>query len=131
MSILMAMYSEYFYSKNRKLLKCLRLPSTYLKYLIGTQRLSQRLVDIFENADIDFDKSFLLFCESKVFNFHPNLGKFKISVNKTLLISPTPLQIYSDKHEELVDIPIPNCHFGKKSIFCRLLSSRRRKGMVS
>lgn len=45
-------------------------------------------------------------------------------------ISPEPIQIHSPKFNKLIDIPIPESHIGVRPVSCRLLSVRRRQGMV-
>jgi hypothetical protein len=60
----------------------------------------------------------------------PRLVGYKVDVNRVFNIPPEPLQIYSEKHKKMIDIPVPHSHIGKEPVSCRLLSTRRRKGMV-
>lgn len=60
----------------------------------------------------------------------PSLVGYKVEVNKVFKIPPEPLQIFSKKFNKMVDIPLPKSHTGLGPVSCRLLSARRRKGMV-
>lgn len=60
----------------------------------------------------------------------PNFVCPAIAVNREIKIPPEPLQIPNSKGE-MVDIPIPSSHIDVASIQVRLLSSKRREGMVS
>lgn len=53
-----------------------------------------------------------------------------IAVNVEIQIPPEPLQVYNSSGVK-VDIPIPSSHIPVNSMQVRLLSSSRRKGMVS
>lgn len=60
----------------------------------------------------------------------PNFVCPAIAVNREISIPPEPLQIPNSKGE-MVNIPIPSSHIDVASIQVRLLSSKRREGMVS
>jgi hypothetical protein len=60
----------------------------------------------------------------------PSLVGYKVEVNKVFKIPPEPLQVYSGKFEKMVDVPIPKSHTGIGPVPCRLLSAKRRKGMI-
>lgn len=60
----------------------------------------------------------------------PGLVGYKVDVCKVFKIPPEPLQLYSKKFDKMVNIPIPSSHTGPSAVSCRLLSARRRKGMV-
>lgn len=60
----------------------------------------------------------------------PSIVGYKVDVNKVFKIPPEPLQMYSEKFKKLVDIPIPKSHTPMRPVSCRLLSAKRRQGMV-
>lgn len=60
----------------------------------------------------------------------PSIVGFKVDVCKVFTIPPEPLQVFSKKFDKLIDIPLPSSHIGLGSVSCRLLSAKRRKGMV-
>jgi hypothetical protein len=68
--------------------------------------------------------------ESKLMHAIPRLVGFKVDVNRVFKIPPEPLQIFSKTLNKLIDIPVPSSHIGKEPVSCRLLCTRRRKGMV-
>lgn len=55
----------------------------------------------------------------------------KVEVNQLFKIHPETLQIYSEKAMTMIDVPIPSSHIGPGSVSCRLLSGKRRSGMVT
>lgn len=60
----------------------------------------------------------------------PSIVGYKVDVNKVFKIPPEPLQVFSEKLGELIDVPLPNSHIGLGSVSCRLLSAKRRQGMI-
>lgn len=130
-AVLMAAYSEYYYSNQHMLIKLIRMPHTYLKYLFNSKLLSQKIVELFGNADVDYNKSLLLLGETRIYRMFQGVVEPKVSVNRALNIQPEPLEIFSEKNGKLIDIPVPSSHIGAKPIKCRLISARKRKGMVS
>ena len=60
----------------------------------------------------------------------PSIVGFKVDVNKVFKLPPEPLQLYSQKFEKNVDIPLPQAHTGLGAVSCRLLSAKCREGMV-
>ena len=69
--------------------------------------------------------------ETTVFNIFQYFSQPKIAINKDFTISCEPLQLYSEKLGKHVEIQIPSSHAGNKPINCRLLSAKKRDGMVS
>lgn len=130
-AVLMSTYSEYFYSNENVIFKFLRIPPTFLKYWFSEKLLARRMVDIFENVEVNFGKNLMELPETKIFGIYQHLTEHKISVNEVLFITPEPLQLFSEKTGKLVEIPVPSSHIGEKPIACRLFSAQRREGMVS
>lgn len=64
---------------------------------------------------------------------HPlsSLIATKIEVNKMFKIHPKPLQAFSSFLDKLVDVLLPESHNGLAPISCRLLSAKKRIGMVN
>lgn len=92
---------------------------------------SKRVVEVYENAEINFTKSIAKQSEtSPLINLIQDLRDHKIPVNEIYQIETVPLEVFSEKLGKLVEIPIPSCHIGIQPINCRILSSRVRKGMV-
>lgn len=60
----------------------------------------------------------------------PQMVMPTLAINQLISIPPEELE-YPTLSGSTVKIPIPNSHIGKKPIHVRLLSSKRRLGMVS
>lgn len=60
----------------------------------------------------------------------PSIVGYKVEVNKVFKIPPEPLKIFSKKFDKMVEIPLPTSHTGLGPVSCRLLSAKKRKGMV-
>jgi hypothetical protein len=60
----------------------------------------------------------------------PRLVGYKVDVNRVFKVPLEPLQIFSEKLNKLIDIPVPSSHIEKRPISCRLLCTHRRNGMV-
>lgn len=60
----------------------------------------------------------------------PRLVGYQVDINRVFKIPPEPLQIFSKKFNKMIDIPVPHSHIEKRPVSCRLLCTRRRKGMV-
>jgi len=52
-----------------------------------------------------------------------------LAINQVISIPPEEL-VLPTLDEGIISVPIPNSHIGKKPIHVRLLSSKRRLGMV-
>lgn len=131
LALVMATYSEYYFSLENKFLKMLRLPFACLKYLFNPELLSQRLVEIHKHSEIGYGKFLCNFFESKPYVIFQEIAEHRIAVNHALKISPDPIKLYSGKFEKLVDIPVPKSHIGVQPVLCRLLSRQHRIGMVT
>ncbi|XP_065368054.1 hormone-sensitive lipase [Calliphora vicina] len=142
-SISMAGFSETFYAQDHDgaLLKTTRSVWTSGKYLLNPELRARRIVNLSQNAKIDFCKSFWFLSESELMHKIPSIVGSSIKINQIIEIPAEPLQLkkinhnkYDDKEdatEEFIDIPVPNSHLGPGlSIQVRLLSYHRREGMV-
>lgn len=72
----------------------------------------------------------MLFFASKISCFFQNIFHHRLAVNKILRISPEPIQIRSRETNDLIYVPMPSSHFKTSPINCRLLSNKKRLGMV-
>lgn len=63
---------------------------------------------------------------------HPlsSLIATKVEVNKVFEVQAEKLQIHSKIFDRMIDIPLPQSHNGLAPVSCRLVSAKRRKGMV-
>lgn len=132
----MASYSETYYSQtdNRSstLLKTTRSLWSSGKYLMNPELRARRIVNISQNAKIDFCKSFWFLAESELMHKLPSIVGSAIKVNRLIELPAEPLQLVARSNEkEFVNIPVPSAHLGPGlPISVRLLSAKRRAGML-
>ncbi|XP_011148929.1 hormone-sensitive lipase isoform X2 [Harpegnathos saltator] len=120
----MASYSEVFYNNGTLLGRW----SNFVKYLLDPEARARRIVSISQHADISFCQAFWFLNESELLPRLPSI-KRHLAINQVISIPPEEL-ILPTLDGGTVSIPIPNSHIGKKPIHVRLLSSKRRLGMV-
>ncbi|KAL6444034.1 hypothetical protein ACFW04_001761 [Cataglyphis niger] len=117
----MVSYSEIYYNNDTLLGRC----TNSIKYLFDPEARARRIVNISRYADISFTQAFWFLNELEILSVvTPSLV-----INQLISIPPEEL-ILPTLDGETISIPIPNSHIGKKPIHVRLLSSKRRLGMV-
>ncbi|XP_072753950.1 hormone-sensitive lipase [Anoplolepis gracilipes] len=117
----MVSYSEVYYNNDTLLGRC----ANSIKYFLDPEARARRIVNISRYADISFAQAFWFLNELEIFSIvTPTL-----TINQLISIPPEEL-ILPTLDGGTVSIPIPNSHIGKKPIHVRLLSSKRRLGMV-
>jgi Hormone-sensitive lipase (HSL) N-terminus len=101
------------------------------KYLFNPDSRADRYINVTHNAPIDFCKSYWQLGEQKFMHILPTIFGQKVEVCHPFEIEFTPLKVFSEKHKIEIDVPLPTIHTKSKSVTCRLVSSRRRRGMIS
>ncbi|XP_055855094.1 hormone-sensitive lipase [Episyrphus balteatus] len=135
-SISMAGFSESFYSEDADgpIAKTTRSVWTGSKYFLNPELRARRIVNISQNANVDFCKSFWFLAESELMHKIPSIVGSSIKVNKIIEIPSEPLQLRvvakPEEDEEFIDIPVPKSHLGPGTVSVRLLSYNRRQGMI-
>ncbi|XP_011180819.2 hormone-sensitive lipase [Zeugodacus cucurbitae] len=146
-SIGMASFSEVFYAETEgKITKTTRGLWTGSKYFLNPEQCARRIVNISQNAKIDFCKAFWFLAESEMMHTIPTIVGSSVKVNRVIEIPSEPLQlpranksqklrtatdVNQNDNAELVDIPLPSAHIGPgNSVRVRLLSYTRREGMI-
>ncbi|XP_001361054.3 hormone-sensitive lipase [Drosophila pseudoobscura] len=157
LGISMASYSESYYSRadDGTIVKTTRSLWTSGKYLMNPELRARRIVNISQNAKIDFCKSFWFLAESELMHKLPSIVGTSIKVNRLIELPAEPFQLprrknfkaseqqqqnSSDVNQnqgndedaiQFVDIPVPSAHLGPGlPISVRLLSAKRRSGML-
>ncbi|XP_076636553.1 hormone-sensitive lipase [Colletes latitarsis] len=123
--VCMATFSEAFYANGTLLSRC----TNSVKYMIDPEVRARRIVDISRRADISFCQAFWFLNETDIARRLPNIALPSLAINQIISIPPEELTLPA-LDGTTVSIPIPNSHIGKKPIHVRLLSSKRRVGMV-
>ncbi|XP_034950037.1 hormone-sensitive lipase [Chelonus insularis] len=121
----MASFSEVYYKNGSLLGRC----TNSVKYMVDPEARARRIVNISQRADIHFCKTFWLLNETELVQFVPFLLIPSLNINQIISIPPEHLTLPTEDGKEIT-IPIPNSHIGKKPIRVRLLSAKRRIGMV-
>ncbi|XP_072760681.1 hormone-sensitive lipase-like [Anoplolepis gracilipes] len=117
----MTSYSERYYNNGTVFERC----GNVIKYLLDPEVRACRIINMSQYADIFFLQSFWNLSELKILSIiTPSLA-----VNQLIPVPPKEL-ILPTLDGGTVSVPIPNSHIGKKSIQLRLLSSKRRRGMI-
>lgn len=60
----------------------------------------------------------------------PSVTGCKVKVNKVFKIPAEAFQLRSEKLDKMVDVQVPSSHIGVKPVQCRLISKKKRIGMV-
>ncbi|XP_029039585.1 hormone-sensitive lipase [Osmia bicornis bicornis] len=123
--VCMATFSEAFYANGTLLARC----ANSVKYMLDPEARARRIVDISQHADISFCQAFWFLNESDITRRLPNITSPSLAINQIISIPPEGLSILA-LDGTTVQIPVPHSHIGKKPIHVRLLSSKRRLGMV-
>ncbi|XP_076246671.1 hormone-sensitive lipase [Calliopsis andreniformis] len=121
----MATFSEAFYSNGTLLARC----TNSVKYMLDPEMRARRTVDVFRRADVSFCQAFWFLNENDITRRLPSITLSSLAINQVISIPPEELTLPA-LDGTTVSIPIPNSHIGKKPIHVRLLSSKRRVGMV-
>ncbi|KAL7292247.1 hypothetical protein TKK_0014193 [Trichogramma kaykai] len=124
-SVGMASFSELYYANGTLLGRC----SNSLQYVMDPEARARRIVTISQHADISFCKAFWHLNESDLLLSLPQMVMPTLAINQLISIPPEELKCPTLSGKS-VHIPIPNSHIGKKPIHVRLLSAKRRIGMV-
>lgn len=82
------------------------------KYLTDPEQRAKRIVNISQNAEVDFCKAFWFLAESELMNQLPSIASPSVAVSKVVHIPPELLTITKEDGTE-IDIPVPSSHIGK------------------
>ncbi|KAG7199201.1 hypothetical protein KM043_018074 [Ampulex compressa] len=123
--VCMASFSEAYYSNGTLLGRC----ANSFKYFLDPEARARRIVNISQHADVSFCQAFWLLNETDIMHTLPSIITPSLAINQVISIPPEELTI-STLDGTMTSIPIPCSHIGKKPIHVRLLSAKRRVGMV-
>jgi hormone-sensitive lipase len=68
--------------------------------------------------------------ENKFMQVLPQLVGYKVEVNKVFKLPPEPMKVFSKILNKMIDVEIPHSHTGPGPVSCRLISAKKRVGMV-
>lgn len=135
LAICMAGFSEAYYKEGSTFARTTSSMWTSGKYYWNPELRARRIVNISQNAEIDFCKSFWSLAESELMHSLPAVIGTSININKIISIPSEPLQLprataTATADVDFVNIPIPLAHLGTGAVSARLMSSHRRVGMI-
>ncbi|CRL05668.1 CLUMA_CG018701, isoform A [Clunio marinus] len=122
-AISMASYSESYYSNNGTFIKATNSMFNSGKYLLDPELRSKRIVNLSQNASVDFCKSFWFLADNEIMN-KITLVNYNVKVNKLMKVTTEALKVETTSGDE---IEIPSVG----QIQIRLVSSHFRDGMMS
>lgn len=123
LSICMAGFSEAYYNEGSYFAKTTSSMWTSGQYYLNPELRARRIVNISQNADIDFCKSFWSLTENELMYSLPNFIGNTIKINKVITIPPEPLQLPNSITNEMIDIPVPSSHLGPGPVFGKFVDS--------
>lgn len=101
------------------------------KYLVDPELRARRIVNISQNAEVDFCKEFWSLSEGELAHALPSVLGTAVKVNVVVAIPAEPLRMEAADGAGMVDIPVPSSHLGVGvPVSARLLSASRRRGMM-
>lgn len=129
-SLSMAIFSEAYYNNGSFFSKATNSVWTSGKYVLDPETRARRIVNISQNAEVDFCQAFWCLSESEVMNhIHNSFVATSVAVSNVISIPPEPL-CHKRIDGTIVDIPVPSAHIGTKPLHVRLISHVVREGMV-
>ncbi|XP_044730297.1 hormone-sensitive lipase [Chrysoperla carnea] len=129
----MTSFSEIYFNRSNSLFsKATNSMWVSGRYILDPELRAKRVVNLSQNAPIDFCKSFWFLAESEIMQMIPKItpASSVIQVNKIISIPPEPLEYLNKTTKERIQIPIPQAHIGIKPIQVRLISACNREGMI-
>ncbi|XP_058807221.1 hormone-sensitive lipase isoform X2 [Phymastichus coffea] len=124
-SVGMASFSELYYANGTLFGRC----SNSVQYLMDPEAKARRIVTISQHADISFCQAFWHLNESDLLLSLPQIVMPTLAINQLISIPPEEMECETLSGKS-IKIPIPHSHIGLKPIHVRLLSCKRRIGMV-
>lgn len=101
---------------------------TTTKFFTDPEERAKRIVNISQNAGVDFCKAFWFLAESELMHHIPSIVAPSVAVSKIIHLPPEPLTLTIDNVE--IEVPIPSSHIGTKPVQVRLISYEAHEGMM-
>ncbi|CAG9822960.1 unnamed protein product [Phaedon cochleariae] len=129
-TISMTLFSEVYYNDGSSLVS--KAKSSFMsttKFLTDPEERAKRIVNISQNAEVDFCKAFWFLAETELLNQLPSIVSSSVAISKIIHLPPEPLTITTMDGRE-IDIPVPSSFLGRKHIELHLISHKLRAGML-
>lgn len=100
------------------------------KYYFDAEARARRIVNVSQNAGVDFCKAFWFLAENRFMYSLPVIAGARVKINRVFQIPPEPLQTLCITTGQMLDVPVPSSHIGPGSVKARLISNVERVGMI-
>ncbi|CRL00604.1 CLUMA_CG013864, isoform A [Clunio marinus] len=131
LACMIACHSVYYFTKEKHPMKVIQSLNRCKYYMSNPDACARRLFEVNKHAEINFLVSFLNFSSCWPMKCLIDIMGAHLSINREFTIPTNELEIYSEKLQKKVSIPIPSSHAAVSPILCRLLSAKKRHGMVT
>ena len=125
----LASYSEYYFSNGTHTERMARAFWMGLKYFFSADHRAERIMAITSLSNVDFCKKFWSLPNNSFMKTCVRIVCPWLEVNEVVHIDPVPLQVKL-ADGKVVNVPPPSAHGPATPIQVRLLSARRRSGMI-
>lgn len=109
----MAIFSEIYYNQGSFFAKATTSLMATSKYVNDPEQRARRIVNISQNADVNFCKAFWFLSENELMTNMPYVAAPSVAVSRIISLPPEPFTIEVDGKE--IDVPVPTSHIGKKN----------------
>ncbi|RZC40443.1 hormone-sensitive lipase [Asbolus verrucosus] len=127
-SMSMAIFSEIYYNQGSFFAKATTSVMATSKYVNDPEQRARRIVNISQNADVDFCKAFWFLSENELMTNMPYVVSPNVAVSRIINLPPEPFTININGQE--IDVPVPASHIGRKPVQVRLISHEVHEGMI-
>ena len=125
----LASYSEYYFVNGTHTERMARAFWMGLKFFLNADRRAERILAVTPLSNIDFCKQFWSLLDSSFMKNCVRIVCHWLEVNQVVHIYPDPLQVKL-ADGKVVNVPSPSAHGSANPIQVRLLSAKRRPGMI-
>ncbi|KAJ3659164.1 hypothetical protein Zmor_010868 [Zophobas morio] len=127
-SMSMAIFSEIYYNQGSFLSKATSSLKATSKYVNDPEQRARRIVNISQNASVDFCKAFWFLSENELMTNMPYVVTPTVAVSRVINLPPEPFTLEVNGKE--VEVPVPSSHTDTKPIQVRLISYEVHEGMI-
>ncbi|CAG9832316.1 unnamed protein product [Diabrotica balteata] len=125
----MTLFSEVYYSQGSLISKATSSVVSTTKFITDPEQRARRIVNIAQNAEVDFCKAFWFLSETELMNQLPSIVSPSVAISKMIQIPPEPI-VMETIDGNTYEVPVPSSFIGRKSVQVRLISHKVREGML-
>uniref|UniRef100_A0A6P7FJU3 Hormone-sensitive lipase isoform X2 n=1 Tax=Diabrotica virgifera virgifera TaxID=50390 RepID=A0A6P7FJU3_DIAVI len=125
----MTLFSEVYYSQGSLISKATSSVVSTTKFITDPEQRARRIVNIAQNAEVDFCKAFWFLSETELMNQLPSIVSPSVAISKMIQIPPEPI-VMETLDGNTYEVPVPSSFIGRKSVQVRLISHKVREGML-